>query len=79
MVYHKGPQEVHVREFVDYRHPDPRLGVLRVCSTRLDAFPVESSGSAGSTGVFILIQVGLLKFETLIEPERLTIPNERPL
>ena len=34
----------YLREFVNYRHPDPRRGEPRVCSTQLDAFPVESSG-----------------------------------
>ena len=30
-----------MREFVNYRHPDPRRGEPRVCSTQLDAFPVD--------------------------------------
>ena len=40
----------HLREFVNYRHPDPRRGEPRVCSTQLDAFtedpvdPVQNSG-----------------------------------
>ena len=29
------------REFVNYRHPDPRRGEPRVCSTQLDAFPED--------------------------------------
>ena len=39
-----------LREFVDYRHPDPRRGEPRVCSTQLDALPDECSRSAGSAG-----------------------------
>ena len=37
------PCVAHLREFVNYRHPQLR----RVCSTQLDAFPVESSRSGG--------------------------------
>ena len=35
----------YLREFVNYRHPDPRRGEPRVCSTQLDAFPVQSINS----------------------------------
>ena len=30
-----------LREFINYRHPDPRRGEPRVCSTQLDAFPED--------------------------------------
>ena len=39
---------INLREFVNYRHPDPRHGEPRACSTQLDAFLddlVESSKS----------------------------------
>ena len=34
----------YLKEFVNYRHPDPRRGEPRVCSTQLDAFPEDPLG-----------------------------------
>ena len=45
----------NLKEFVNYRHPDPRRGEPRICSTQLDVFPldpVESSRSARSAAAF---------------------------
>ena len=35
------PSKNNLREFFNYRHPDPRRGEPRVCSTQLDAFPED--------------------------------------
>ena len=40
----------HLREFVNYRHPDPRRGKPRVRSTRPESISGGSGGSAGSGG-----------------------------
>ena len=37
-----------LREFVIYRHPDPRRGEPKVCSTQLDVFPLDPVESSRS-------------------------------
>ena len=46
-----------LREFVINRHPDPRRGEPRVCSTQLDAFPedpVDPEDPLQSSGRLVL-------------------------
>ena len=42
-----GPYTPKLTEFINYRHPDPRHGEPRVCSTQLDAFPEDPLQNSG--------------------------------